>query len=235
MLEERGNALLGNLLSLLSASEFMFAFGGEVLPPHLEIHGFDLSMIESGCWESLPTNRCLKVLRMESCNLGGNTFKLLSSALKRNSTLQRLMLDDTSTAHGRFGAFGDAWAVNLSLKMLRFHGGRIQESDLYDLAKGLRRNRTWKVLWLPCDGLTPQEFGRFLETVRYENSTLDQVFIDDYTFPLEQAQLDLALPISQNVPCVVHGTGARPYHQRSGNRRRIYHSISYYRIHNILK
>jgi len=164
VLEERGNALLGNLLSLLSASEFMFAFGGEVLPPHLEIHGFVLSMIESGCWESLPTNRCLKVLRMESCNLGGNTLKLLSSAVKRNSTLQRLMLDDTSTAHGRFGAFGDAWAVNLSLKMLRFHGGRIQESDLYDLAKGLRRNRTWKVLWLPCDGLTPQEFGRLLET-----------------------------------------------------------------------
>ena len=112
-------------------------------------------------------------------------------ALKRNTTLQKLTLDD-NTAQCRCGTFGEAMAVNASLEELRLLEGQVQESDLYDLSTGLRRNRTLKVLQLPEDGLTPQGLRPLVQIARYENSTLEKVFLPFRGFQVEQARLDLA-------------------------------------------
>lgn len=59
----------------------------------LAMHSFDLSMIEPECWDLLAGNRILKELNLGFCDLGVNSFELLASALKRSTTLQKLMLD----------------------------------------------------------------------------------------------------------------------------------------------
>jgi len=143
----------------------------------LALYRFDLTTIDSGCWDVLSVYRMLKELRLE-CDLGVQAFEHFAAALTSHTSLRELVLCD-HTSQGRCHAFAGTLAVNASLERLTFGELQILDSDdLLVLSQGLRRNRTLIHLALSCNGLlTPQQLQPLIETVLYHNDTLQHLVL----------------------------------------------------------
>lgn len=104
-------------------------------------------------------------------------MKFLALALKSNQTLKKLDLSDCKSGCG-FESLGDALAINSWLQLLNLDNSICADSDVYQLAMGLRQNHLLTKLYMKSKsgGLTPEGMQR-IETLKHYNTTLQCVYL----------------------------------------------------------